>query len=191
MVTGKWQSCLCLLVYNVRIPLCTLSSSIHRLLSVPVMSIFICSNVLIVKFWLLMRLKAHQSPHHLDLLPLVYLYNSIFFTFVFVPSITTFRRTPFVPFYTTFFLSIRQYIFGLRSTNSVKRWPLCSSFKIDQITSWSWGTVAMVGTSCQPGVHNNLQVVYRSNSFIELGEIKQLVHFTHFWTMLSLLVVHQ
>ena len=38
----------------------------------------------------------------------------------------------------------------------------------------------MVGISCQPGVHNNLQVVYRSNSFIELAEIKQFVHFTHF-----------
>ena len=38
----------------------------------------------------------------------------------------------------------------------------------------------MVGTSCQPDVHSNLQVVHRSNSFIELGEIKQFVHFIHF-----------
>ena len=52
------------------------------------------------------------------------------FTFILLPLITTFRGTSFAIFCITCFSSMRQYILGLKPTNSVIRCPLCSSLKI-------------------------------------------------------------
>ena len=47
----------------------------------------------------------------------------------------------------------------------------------------------MVGTSCQPGVHNNLLVVHRSNLLDRTRRNQTICTFHILWTMLSLLVV--
>ena len=130
MVTGKWQSCLCLLVYNVRIPVCTLSSSIHRLLSVPVMSIFVCSNVLIVKFWLLMRLKVPSITASFGLVASSILVQ---FDILYVCLLSLdhhISKNTLCPILYHVLLINQTDIFGLRPMNSLKRWSLCSSFKI-------------------------------------------------------------
>ena len=58
------------------------------------------------------------------------LYKSVFFMLILSPSIITFCGTPFAALCTTCFSSTRQYIWGLSPTNSVMRYPLCSSLKM-------------------------------------------------------------
>ena len=58
------------------------------------------------------------------------LYKSMFFTLILSPSITKFRGILFVALCTTFFSSTRQFILGLKPTNSVMRCPLCSPLKM-------------------------------------------------------------
>ena len=59
-----------------------LSSHIHLLLSVHVLSVFVCPIVIIVNVWLLMRLNVPSIiASFLHSASRAYLYNSIFFTF--------------------------------------------------------------------------------------------------------------
>ena len=66
----------CLSISNVRTQVDALSSMIHRLLSVQVMSVLVCSFVLILKAWLLIRLKLPSitaSPFFSDLRTRLYI----------------------------------------------------------------------------------------------------------------------
>ena len=108
-----------------------LPSKIHRLLSVQVMNVLVCSFVLILKAWLLMRLKLPSiTASSFFSASTTRLYKSMFFTLILSPSITTLRGTPFAALCTTCFSSTNQYIFGLSPTNSVMRCPLCSSLNM-------------------------------------------------------------
>ena len=108
-----------------------LSSQIHLLLSLHVISVLVCSIVLIVNAWLLIRLNVPSiTASFLFSASSTRLYNSIFFTFILLPSIITLRGIPFAALWITSFSSIRQYILGLSSTNSMIQWPLYSSLKM-------------------------------------------------------------
>ena len=77
----------------------TLSSKINLLLSVHVMSVLVWFFVLIVNSWLLIRLKLPSitaSPFFSA--SRTRLYNSVFFTRIFSPSIATLQRTHFAVF---------------------------------------------------------------------------------------------
>ena len=96
-----------------------------------VMSVLVCSFVVISKPLMLIRLKEQSMIVYPFLsASKTRLYNLMFFTLILSPSISTLGGTYFAALCITCFSSTRQYILGFRPTNSVMRCPLCSSFKM-------------------------------------------------------------
>ena len=103
----------------------------YPLLSMQVMSILVCSIVLIANHWLLMCLKLPSiTTSFLLSVSKTRLYKSMFFTLILLPSIPTFHGKPFAALCITLFSSTRQYILDLSPTNSVIRCQLCSPLKM-------------------------------------------------------------
>ena len=99
--------------------------------TVQIMSVLVRYFVVILNPWLLICLKLPSitaSPFFSA--SRTRLYNSMFFTFILSPSITTLRGTPFAALCITCFSSTKHYIFGLSPTNSVMRCSLCSSLNM-------------------------------------------------------------
>ena len=96
-------------------------SKIHRLLSVQIMSVLVCSFVLILKAWLLMRLKLPSiTASSFFSASTTRLYSSMFFTLILSPSITTLRGTPFAALCITCFSSINQAVHLWSQTNELR-----------------------------------------------------------------------
>lgn len=105
-------------------------TNIYLLLSVQVMQVLACSHMMVEKPSLLKRLNMTSiTTSFLTSDSTLRLYNSVFYTLIF-PLITTLQGTPFSAFCMMFFSSTKQYIFGLKTTNSVIRGLLCLSLKM-------------------------------------------------------------
>lgn len=105
-------------------------TNIYLLLSVQVMQVLACSHMMVEKPSLLKRLNMTSiTTSFLTSDSTLRLYNSVFYTLIF-PLITTLQGTPFSVFCMMFFSSTKQYILGLKTTNSMIRGLLCLSLKM-------------------------------------------------------------
>ena len=132
-----------------------------------VMSVLVCSSVVISKPLLLIRLKEQSMIVYPFLsASKTRLYNLMFFPLILSPSITTLRGTYFAALCITCFSSMRQYILGFRPTNSVMRCPLCLSFIMGPASFLlKLGMMTAKGTcSYHLSARSGSRVVHSSNS---------------------------